>query len=214
MPRLKDVLFGEIAVRTKLLSRQKLKKCLHLQKAESSKRKIGQIFVDEGYLDEERRTFLVEFQQYSLDQKHDLTDHARGSGLFGQILLNLGFLDEKSLHAAIREQAAAEERGILFRLGEILVGNGHLSPAELLMALRIQNKRIVVCQHCGTRFNLRTESFTSSTPCSKCGQPLDPRTSDSNPMVQGTLRMKRPDLSKTDSSSEIDSTSTPEKNVD
>ncbi|MHC5019220.1 MAG: serine/threonine-protein kinase [Planctomycetota bacterium] len=73
---------------------------------------------------------------------------------FGAIALELGALTPEALQEAISSQAALRSRGIVKRLGALLVARGDLPPAQVRDVLKAQGQVIFGCGDCGSRFNV------------------------------------------------------------
>ncbi|MEO7424251.1 MAG: GspE/PulE family protein [Fibrobacteria bacterium] len=87
-----------------------------------SKRKVGEILLSQGYIN-----------QQQLD--HALEQHANTGISLGTVLVRLNFIDEDTLNAVLGKQLELSYRK---RIGEILVDQGYITPAQLAEGLANQ----------------------------------------------------------------------------
>ncbi len=93
---------------------------------------------------------------------------------FGQVLLDMGLLTARQLDRALEVQRERSRRGDFARLGHILVEQGFLTPEQVQEVLEAQAIRVVECEACGARYNVRGWSPQRGLPCTKCRGELRP----------------------------------------
>ncbi|HEU4339172.1 MAG TPA: protein kinase [Planctomycetota bacterium] len=159
-----DLLFGRIAVREGLLTREQLYDCLTAQERNPA-RKIGQIMVARGYLKQADVDRLLEVQARALGE----VPAARGA-LLGRILIDRGLATEFQVNECLRMQGRLIDLGItpLPRLGEILVKRGYIKRDAVETALQFQNLLFYSCPECGARIDVGGGGGANYT-CAKCG---------------------------------------------
>ena len=91
---------------------------------------------------------------------------------FGLLAIALGFLTREKLDKVLKIQEESEGRGR--RLGEILLKRRALSREQVLLVLRAQGKRILVCTKCKKSYNVHRFTTAGTYPCRHCKTPLTP----------------------------------------
>ncbi len=123
---------GELLVRAGWVSRAKLQEAL--TKQASRNRRIGEILVEMGVLDQDDLQAVLDFQQDIRLNRHAKFAALLGNRL-GAMLLRSASITQEQLDRAMREH---ETKGGL--LGEILVRQGALAPETLKSALNFQRR--------------------------------------------------------------------------
>lgn len=166
-----EILFGKIAIERGFATRQQVIEAASLQD-DLPDSKLGSILVELGYLNEENVAVILELQKKALDKPVETSGRARLDGLFGIILLEKGWLEEKDLNAALRRKALLETRGENPRLGEVLVERGLLTPEQVQEVLVEQGKAIMVCPACREQFNVSSLLDDDELRCKRCATML------------------------------------------
>ena len=166
-----DILFGKIAVKAGMCSDEQIDECIRMQEEMQQRKPLGMIMLEKAYISEDQLQKIIEIQKTNLQEKAINSRTKRDDGMFGRIVLKLGFASEEQVHDAVRIQAKIEE-DIFLRLGEIMVKKGYLSNEQVQAVLDYQKTKIVVCPDCQTQFNVIMFTEGSDLSCYKCGAAL------------------------------------------
>jgi DNA-binding response OmpR family regulator/DNA-directed RNA polymerase subunit RPC12/RpoP len=158
-----DVLFGRLAQRHGLVTRDQVREVLAIQDRDPS-RKIGELLFERFYL-----------SQAGLDRMLDLQLQAFGgpdnSGeMFGRLVVGRRLATEFHVREALRLQGRMVEAGLspVPRLGEILAKRGVLTREALATALELQNFMHYRCPQCGARIGIHPEPAQAPVICPQC----------------------------------------------
>jgi Zn ribbon nucleic-acid-binding protein len=166
-----DILFGKIAIKAGMCSEEQIDECVRLQEEMEQRKPLGMIMLEKSYITEEQLQRIIEIQKQNLQEKAINSRTKRDDGMFGRIVLKLGFASEEQVHDAVRIQAKIEE-DIFLRLGEIMVKKGYLTNEQVSAVLEYQRTKIVVCPDCQTQFNVIMFTEGTELRCYKCGAHL------------------------------------------
>lgn len=176
----RERLFGHIAVQLGFLTRERLELALRLQQASHPPLPLGTLLLNDGALSLRQVQRVLEEQEArgvppggaAADTETVQAPNPRETR-FGKTLLRERLATEAQVEEALRLQEKFAHRGVQVRLGEILVDKGYLSPEAVLRALALQNKRIMRCSKCGSRFNVWAmpgeREATASAPTAAAG---------------------------------------------
>lgn len=167
-----DILFGKIAVKAGMCAEEQVDECIRMQEEMQQRKPLGMIMMERGYISEEQLQKIIEIQKANLQEKAINSRTKRDDGMFGRIVLKLGFATEEQVHDAVRIQAKIEE-DIFLRLGEIMVKKGYMTNEQVQAVLDYQKKKIVVCPDCHTQYNVIMFTEGSALKCYKCGTQLN-----------------------------------------
>lgn len=140
----RGLVFGEIAVREKLLTREQLDECLAYQEGVRFAASLGEVMVKLGFVRPEYVSALLERQQQAIDSYEKLISV---SGLFGRIAVQRGFVTEPQLAHCIRTQIRLEAEGVHRRIGWIMVREKLLTVEQFWDIIHAQGP--FLCGHCG-----------------------------------------------------------------
>lgn len=90
---------------------------------------------------------------------------------FGMLAVTLGYLSREQLRELIDEQRRLLERGERKRIGELCLERKLLTKEQVLLVLRAQGKRVLVCSRCRKGYNIRT-THEAPAVCKHCGDAL------------------------------------------
>jgi hypothetical protein len=166
-----DILFGKIAVKAGMCSDEQIDECIRMQEEMQQRKPLGMIMLEKGYITEDQLQKIIEIQKANLQEKAIHSRTKRDDGMFGRIVLKLGFASEEQVHDAVRIQAKIEE-DIFLRLGEIMVKKGYLTNDQVHAVLDYQKTKIVVCPDCHTQYNVIMFTEGTELSCYKCGTEL------------------------------------------
>ncbi|MBI4577317.1 MAG: hypothetical protein HY722_13745 [Planctomycetes bacterium] len=121
--------FGRIAVKNGLCTEAQVEECLGIQRGAAEHRRIGEIFVERGYLSAEQVEKVLRAQKRSRA--------LLAESLFGQIAVKEGLITSEQLAEALREQ---KERSLRVPVGTILVEKGYIGETEWRRVLRSQDR--------------------------------------------------------------------------
>jgi tetratricopeptide (TPR) repeat protein len=157
---------GQIALHEGYLTPERLEECLKVQASCDPPRRLGAILLDKGYLTNEQLASVMEIQRLRLDTI--LADPERG-GLFGQLALRLGYVNQIQLDDCLRQQQDLSRSGTPVLLGQLFLRKGFLTTEQFMEILRRQRKEVVKCPGCDTFYDSRDRSPGAKFACSRCG---------------------------------------------
>lgn len=184
-----DLLLGRMAVSSRMITEAQLKQCLDVQQKDSPPRPLGHLLVELDFLTIGQLDHLIQSQAARF---HDIEERSKidpREALFGRLAIELGHVSTEQLHECLREQANIARLKIFFRLGEILIKKGYVTPEVVKEILKRQRKEILKCPRCGARYNIATLDEKARLTCKKCGSPLTLPAEDPSVVVKETLRM-------------------------
>ncbi|MCP4678154.1 MAG: hypothetical protein GY854_22095 [Deltaproteobacteria bacterium] len=124
-------LFGEVALKLKMINEEQLAEVAALRKKTQLLR-IGEICVEKGYLNPEQVKEILLYQT-----KFAKLESQQHRDLFGEVALRLKFLSKEQL----AEVAVLREKDHAKRIGEICVEKGYLEPEQVETILEDQVSR-------------------------------------------------------------------------
>ncbi len=175
-----EMLFGKIAVKKGFITEEQLEECIKLQKSSTPPQLIGIILKDKGYITREQLREIIEYQKKHMRRPATDPEEQKSDIAFGFIAVKLKFTTLDRVYECVREQTKAAKLGLYFRLGEVFVKKGYLTSEQVKDILAQQNRTIMECIGCGTRFNVIGYTPDRTVKCTKCGRrletPADPNT--------------------------------------
>ena len=172
-----EILIGRIAVQRGFLTPADLDRAVEIQAKTDPRRPLGEILVEHGMLTRGQVASLLTHQGVTLDRPDTILPRKKGESLFGRLALKAGFCSESQLNDALRLQAQDEESGNFRQLGDILVEQGWMSPADVRQVLEQQQRSLLWCQKCGAVFNV-AHVVKRTARCPTCGIVLSEARSD------------------------------------
>jgi len=158
-----EVLFGRLAVRQGMVTRDQVREVLAVQDRDPSRR-IGELLFERFYLSASGLDRLLDLQVQAFGG-------ADNSGeLLGRLVAERRLATEFQVRDALRLQGRMVEAGLspVPRLGEILVKRGVLTRDALAAALELQNFMHYRCPQCGSRIGIHPEPQRSPVICPQC----------------------------------------------
>ncbi|MBI5367074.1 MAG: hypothetical protein HZA54_08555, partial [Planctomycetes bacterium] len=185
-----DTLLGQIAQRRALVTPAQIEACLAEQDAVARRGAvpppIGALFVQRKLVTPALLQELVAAQEFLREGQPGGAHRRTEDASFGERLIAQGLAARDQIDHALRAQARLAERGIRLRLGEILVGRGVLTRAQVREVLAEQDKTVLRCADCRMNFNVRDFAPDREVVCPVCGKPLTPPASFGDVRVVGT----------------------------
>ncbi len=169
------LLVGQIALELGFVTKEQLQECIDLQAGQVQPKPLGALLVETGMLNQERLTAIIEEQRRRLDEARPYAPTQVGAVAFGRLVVDRGLVKQEHVNEALRAQQDLADRGTRKRLGELLVGAGHLSADAVPDILKAQGKVLMACTFCGAHFNVLI-TIAEGYPCRRCGMPLDRKT--------------------------------------
>ena len=165
------LLIGQIALELQLVTRDQLQQCVDFQAGQVQPKPIGALLVQNGFLNTEQLTQVLEEQERRLKEPQAHTPVAVGEYAFGKLVVERGLTTPEHVHEALRAQQDWADRGIRRRLGELLVEAGHLKAELVPGLLKVQGKTLMACTFCGAHYNVLT-TICEGYPCRACGMAM------------------------------------------
>jgi len=166
-----DSLFGQIAMRLNIVSRQQLEEALELQRFAKSQKPLGVILMELKYVNEKDLERILEAQKALVAQQATRQKAVREDNLFGKVAIRLGFCTEEQVGEclSLQEQLPPDR---FMRLGDIMVIKGYLSVEQVRKIIDTQRGLILYCPQCDTQYNVVMFRPGASLQCYRCGSPL------------------------------------------
>ncbi|MBI3854144.1 MAG: hypothetical protein HY293_00470 [Planctomycetes bacterium] len=189
-----DLLFGRIAVNRGFCTQAQLDACLALQAKDPDPLPLGQLLLREGHLTEEQHSEILKLQRKNLAARDPVNKASRDAILIGRLAVREKMMSQEQVNACLRLQAHEGEKR---SLGEIMVAQGHLTPAQLKTLLARQQKRIMSCPRCGLSFTVLSTTRTPNVSCPRCkgvlqeGKPSDSVRTDAHLETSVAHKMKK-----------------------
>lgn len=159
----RGLVIGELAVRENLLTRAQLEDLVVEQHRNGFTQPLGALMLEKRCITREQLDTLLR------RQKQAIADYERSlsvSGLFGRIAIELGFLDERRLADAVRRQLALDAEGRHVKIGQILLRQKAITPAQFWQIIRSQGD--FRCGQCGRVLD-RPAIDDAAVRCDGCG---------------------------------------------
>jgi hypothetical protein len=169
-----ELLFGRIAMRKGFITEEQLMECVEEQRKRDDSTLIGIILREKGYISREQLREIIEYQKKHLRRPATDPEEQKSDIAFGFIAVKKKYTTLDRVYECVREQAKAAKLGLFFRLGEVFVKKGYLTSDQVKDILRHQNRTILECIGCSTRFNVVGYTPERSVKCTKCGRKLEP----------------------------------------
>ncbi|MBI3268538.1 MAG: protein kinase [Planctomycetes bacterium] len=189
MSRIKNILFGKIAVSTKFITEEQLDECLLAQRELETRGgaapRLGEILEQKGYLTRQQIRSLLE------------TMHSMQRRLFGEIAITFHFVTLEQVQTALEIQRYlknSQDTVPLFgqalvtyrqylksmgtsttlpKVGEVLQSMGYLKPHQVEVILQEQGKKLVDCDNCGASLNISKFKAGQKIKCGQCSSVLE-----------------------------------------
>lgn len=182
-----DSLFGKIALHNNFVTGAQLEECLRLQRAADPPKLLGMIMLERGYITREQLRLILEYQKKNLQRPATDPDEQKEDIAFGFLAVKLAYTTLDRVYECVREQARMARLGLYFRLGEIFVNRGYLTAEQVGDILARQNKTILECPGCASRYNVIGYQPGRDVRCTKCGTALTPPSDPSSITVDEAL---------------------------
>lgn len=181
-----DSLFGQIAMRLNIVTREKLQEALELQRSAQTHKPLGVILMELGTVTQPDLERIVEVQQKMLAQASLRQKAVREDNLFGKVAIRMGFCTEEQLGEclSLQEQLPKER---FMRLGDIMVIKGYLTVEQVRKITDTQRGLILYCPACDHQYNVVMFRPGASLQCYQCGSPLKIPTRSTSPSFDESI---------------------------
>ena len=180
-----SLLLGRIAVERGFINRDQLQECILDQGKDTAAgrppRSLGILLVEKGFLTDTKLISLLEEQKARFQQPNAAVPVRQEDVLFGKLIAQGGLASPQQINECLRMQAESEERGEpALRLGELLIQKGYVTKESITRLLAMQQKTILACARCNTRYNVANYQEGKEYRCKRCNGPIaPPKTLDS-----------------------------------
>lgn len=166
-----DLIFGDIAIRSRLVTEERVAECIRFQQTLKEWKPLGLILVEKGYLTAGQLQTLVDVQKRNIEAKAIRARRLKEDNIFGKIAIRLGFISEKQVDECLGVQLEMADDYPL-RLGEIMVKKGFLTEQQAKKISEFQGKRLIVCPKCGQNYNVILFNPDVKFTCYSCDKEL------------------------------------------
>jgi predicted RNA-binding Zn-ribbon protein involved in translation (DUF1610 family) len=174
-----DSLFGRIAMGMGHVTPEQVRECIQEQDRaraagkEAAPPRLGEIMHARGMITAEQRDEILLMQEAMLARKTQAgKGPSVGEMLLGQVAVREGFVARRQLERCLAIQARETEQGRHPRLGKIMLKLGYLRPEDLRLLLMMQNRTLMQCVSCNTRYNVEGHRSDKRFLCKHCGSEL------------------------------------------
>lgn len=151
------------------LSQEALKECLEIQNTSSNNRSLFIIAIEQGYINDKT---LAKIVRKMSPKKSEEKATAPPKKKFGDLCIEKGFASKAQVEECLAIQARLKKEGKHFRIGQILIEKKYVAFRQAQFVLEIQGKKIMRCESCDTKFNIRNYKSTKKYQCPKCADIL------------------------------------------
>jgi hypothetical protein len=181
-----DSLFGQIALKLNIITKQQLAEALELQRYAKVQKPLGVLLIELKYVTQADLEKIVKAQEALLQAASSRQKAVREDNLFGKVAIRMEFCTEEQLAEclALQEQLPKER---FMRLGDIMVIKGYLTVEQVKKISDTQKGLILYCHQCDTQYNVVMFRPGASIQCYKCGSPLRIPTRSTSPSVDEAI---------------------------
>lgn len=166
-----DALFGQIALKLGVVTREQLEEALDLQRFAKEHKPLGLILIELKHVTEAELARIIEAQKAVANRAESRAKAVREDTLFGKVAIRLGSCTEEQLAECLAVQGQLPKDRFM-RLGDIMVIKGVLSVEQVRKILDTQRGLILYCPECDTQYNVVMFRPGASIQCYKCGTAL------------------------------------------
>ncbi len=181
-----DSLFGQIALKLGIITKQQLGEALELQRFAKVQKPLGVLLMELKYVSQVDLQKIVKHQEEILQAASSRQKAVREDNLFGKVAIRMECCTEEQLAEclALQEQLPKER---FMRLGDIMVIKGYLSVEHVKKISDTQRGLILYCGQCDTQYNVVMFRPGASIQCYKCGSPLRIPSRSTSPSVDEAI---------------------------
>ena len=166
-----DSLFGQIALRLNIITKQQLGEALELQRCAKSQKPLGVLLMELQFVTQKDLDRILEAQKALAAQAATRQKAVREDNLFGKVAIRLNFTTEERLAECLSMQEQLPKDRFM-RLGDIMVIKGYLTVEQVKKIIDTQKGLILYCPKCDTQYNVVMFKPGASIQCYRCGSPL------------------------------------------
>lgn len=162
-----DLLFGRVALREKMVTREQLFDCL-AAKERNPGTPLGEVMIRRRVLTAAQVRNLLELQTALIQEARRTESHVQNPVLLGRLLIEQGLCTDLQVHECLRLRGRMEEMGIqpVPSLQEVLIRRGYLSREALAAASQYDTLSLYRCPECGAP--LAGEAKGPEYACPRC----------------------------------------------
>lgn len=166
-----DSLFGQIALRLGIVTKEQIQEALELQRCAKEHRPLGMILMELKLVTEKDLERIISAQKRLVDQATQRAKAVKEDNLFGKVAIRMGMCNEDQLQECIimQEQLPPDR---FMRLGDIMVIKGYLTVEKVKKIIDMQRGLILYCPTCDTQYNVVMFRPGASLQCYRCGAPM------------------------------------------
>jgi len=181
-----DSLFGQIALKLGIISKQQLGEALELQRFAKAQKPLGVLLMELKFVTQADLQKIVKHQEDILLAASSRQKAVREDNLFGKVAIRMECCTEEQLAEclALQEQLPKER---FMRLGDIMVIKGYLTVEHVKKISDTQRGLILYCGQCDTQYNVVMFRPGASIQCYKCGSPLRIPSRSTTPSVDEAI---------------------------
>lgn len=163
-----DNLFGRIAIKQGYVTKEQLEQCVELQQSAEDSRLLGGIMIEQGFITKEqlRKVMILQKQAMAVPAKDEIERQADVS--FGYIAVQCGMVTSEQVYQCVHEQVQLARKGLYFRLGEVFITRGFMTPDDVNRVVELQQDYLLTCEECGHRVNALRHGPGEKVPCPNC----------------------------------------------
>lgn len=171
-----DDLLAKLVVKCRFATEAQVRECLdEARRAGGGGASLGDLLVAKGYVTPKQLAMAEDIGRPADAGAPAETAVPAGpdTALFGKLVLLKKLANEGQVEECLKVQAELRKAGQYAKLGDILVKKAYLSRKDVEEVLRLQGKRIVRCQACGTISGVPEEADMRFASCDVCGRLIE-----------------------------------------
>jgi len=146
MGDVRSSLFGALAVKAGLATREQVQECLQIQAVARGEGeaipRLGELMAQKGYLSPEQVQAILR------------GDFAEPGRRFGELCVQMGFSTPGQVKEVLAEQEGMRASGPVRRIGSLMVKKGFLKSHHIPAVLSAQGFEIAECTKCSLSYNV------------------------------------------------------------
>lgn len=170
IPDQQERLFAQLAVADGHISHEQLSECLTLKSSSQEEKALWEVMVEKSYIDLATAKALLDKVQA---KKTVAKAKSKVEEFFGDVAVSRGYCTREQMARALAQQKERMQAGHNQRLGELCVELKVLTPEQVADILAEQQRKILVCERCGSAYNVEGFSVGKRWRCRVCNTLLE-----------------------------------------
>ncbi|MEK7449716.1 MAG: hypothetical protein AAB019_09580 [Planctomycetota bacterium] len=162
-----DLVFGEIAIKTRLVTARQIDEAITIQHGLPEWKPLGLILLEKQYLTKEQLENIIDIQKRNLETRAIQLRYIKEDNIFGRLAIKLNLATEQQVEECLGVQLMMQD-DYLLRLGELMVKKKYLSGTDVKKILEYQSAQVIHCPKCDTKYNVVLFNPGAKFICYEC----------------------------------------------